>query len=146
MTTVLIVCTGNTCRSPIAESLLKHMNLPGVKVKSAGTFASDGSEASTNTKNVLDENSIPHNHKSSMITENLVDWADFIFTMTSGHKATVISMFPQAQAKTYTLKEFAGMDGIRDISDPFGGPVDVYRETYEEIKEAIEKVADRLKK
>jgi protein arginine phosphatase len=145
MTKVLFVCTGNTCRSPLAESLLRNMNLPGVEVKSAGTFASDGSEASTNTKMVLEEKGIPHNHKSSMLSEELVKWADHILTMTEGHKTTVINLFPQAQVKVFTLKEFAGMDGQQDVADPYGGPVEVYRETYEEIKDAIDTIAEKLK-
>jgi len=145
MTSVLFVCTGNTCRSPIAESLLKYMNIPEVEVKSAGIFAIDGSEASTNTKIVLDEHGIPHNHKSAMLTDELVEWADFILTMTMGHKSTVLTMFPNAQDKTFTLKEFAKIDGYQDVADPYGGPVDVYRYSFKEIKEAIENIADILK-
>jgi protein arginine phosphatase len=145
MTKFLFVCTGNTCRSPLAESLLKKMNIPGVEVKSAGTFASDGSEASRNTKRVLEEKGIPHNHKSSMLTEELIQWADRILTMTVGHKTTVIDLFPHAEVKAFTLKEFAGMDGDQDIADPYGGPVEVYRETYEEIKSAIETIVEKLK-
>ena len=110
MTKVLFVCTGNTCRSPLAESLLKNMNLPGVEVKSAGTFAPNGSEASINTKMVLEEKGIQHHHKSSMLTEELVQWADHILTMTVGHKTTVIDLFPKAEVKVLTLKEFAGID------------------------------------
>lgn len=129
----------------MAESLLRDKNIPGIQVKSAGTYASQGTEASTNTKKVLDENFIPHNHKSSLLTEDLVEWADIILTMTYGHKTTVISIFPQAQSKTYTLKEFANIDGSTDIADPFGGQVEIYRETYEEINEAIDLIAERLK-
>jgi protein-tyrosine-phosphatase len=145
MTKVLFVCTGNTCRSPLAESLLKNMNLPGVEVKSAGTFASNGSEASINTKMVLEEKGIPHHHKSSMLTEELVQWADHILTMTVGHKTTVIDLFPKTEVKVLTLKEFAGIDGEHDIADPYGGPVEVYRDTYEEIKEAIDTIVEKLK-
>ena len=108
MTKVLFVCTGNTCRSPLAESLLKNMNLPGVEVKSAGTFASNGSEASTNTKIVLEEKGIPHHHKSSMLTEELVQWADHILTMTVGHKTTVIDYFRKLWSKSLRLRNLRG--------------------------------------
>jgi protein arginine phosphatase len=145
MINILFVCTGNTCRSPMAEALLRDRNIPGVQIKSAGTYASQGTGASTNTKKVLDENGILHNHKSSFLTEDIVEWADIILTMTYGHKTTVISIFPRAQSKTYTLKEFANIDGATDIADPFGGGVEVYRETYEEINEAMDLIAERLK-
>ncbi|WP_394138576.1 low molecular weight protein arginine phosphatase [Cytobacillus oceanisediminis] len=145
MTNVLFVCTGNTCRSPMAAAILKSKGLPGVEVKSAGVFAADGSDASAHTKKVLEEQGIQLEHKSSGMTESLADWATYILTMTSGHKGTVLAMFPGAAGKTYTLKEFAGQAGAGDIIDPYGGPVEIYRCTFEDMTETIDQILNRLK-
>ncbi|MCQ6274606.1 low molecular weight protein arginine phosphatase [Bacillus sp. V3B] len=145
MTRVLFVCTGNTCRSPMAEALLKSMELPGIEVCSAGIYAENGSAASTNAKKVLDKQAIPHDHQSSMLTDKLVEGADYILTMTLGHKSAVMNRFPNAHLKTFTLKEFAQLNGNQDIADPFGGSEDMYRAAFSEIKEAIEKIVERLK-
>ena len=146
MNHILFVCTGNTCRSPMAEALLKKMNLPGVEVRSAGVYAIDGNASSINAQKVMDEQNIPHNHQSSMLTDTLVSWSTYIFTMTNGHKEAVISRFPNSGSKTYTLKEFAKLDGNVDIKDPFGGSVEEYRSAFLEIQEAIEKIAEILEK
>lgn len=146
MVRILFVCTGNTCRSPMAEAILKSMQIPGMEVRSAGVFAIDGSDASINTRKVLEENEISHSHRSSMLTPELVEWATYILTMTSGHKQTVISMYPEAGRKTFTLKEFAGASENLDINDPFGGSIEIYRKAYEEIYENIKKITGKLNK
>lgn len=145
MIRVLFVCTGNTCRSPMAEAILKSMNVPGVEVKSAGVFAVDGNDASLHSQQVLEEEKIIHFHSSSPLTAKAAEWATYILTMTSGHKQTVIGMYPDAGRKTFTLKEFAGAKKNWDIIDPFGGSLDIYRTTYKEIYENIEKAVDKLK-
>jgi len=145
VTNILFVCTGNTCRSPMAEAMLKNKAGKGIYVKSAGVFASNGSDASPQTKQVLAEKGIISNHKSSSVTQELIDWATYILTMTSSHKHAVLSSFPNITDKVYTLKEFVAESGMNsDISDPFGGSIDIYRETYEELEPLIDALLTKL--
>ncbi|SFI66843.1 arsenate reductase/protein-tyrosine-phosphatase family protein [Thermoflavimicrobium dichotomicum] len=110
MKRVLFVCTGNTCRSPMAEALLRKIadeeNFP-VEVQSAGVAAVNGSLASPQAIEVLKEKGIEHDHRSQEINEELIAWADYVLTMTSSHKQTLIQLFPQYVDKIYTLREYA---------------------------------------
>lgn len=146
MIRILFVCTGNTCRSPMAEAILKSKSIPNIEVKSAGVFAIDGGDASDHTQAVLKENQIAHQHRSSMLTKEMVDWSTHILTMSRGHKSTVINMFPEALNKTFTITEFAGDSRNGDVVDPYGGTIDIYRYTYQELSEKVSKVIKRLQK
>jgi len=138
MKRILFVCTGNTCRSPMAEAILKSKNIPELEVKSAGVFAVEGSTASPNAGKVLAENKLDLDHQSTQLSVKEIDWATIVLTMTTSHKDAVISYFPQAGGKTFTLSEFAGIVG-KDIADPYGGSIELYRAAFAEIKAAIEK-------
>jgi protein-tyrosine phosphatase len=144
MKRVLFVCTGNTCRSGMAEALLRtrlsRLGVSLVEVASAGTAALAGAPASEHSRTVLAELGINHDgHRSRPVTEDTVREADLILTMTMGHKAVLTDAFPEAAAKTFTLKEFAQVVGGADIADPFGGSVEVYRDTMSEIDAALER-------
>lgn len=128
----------------MAEAILKSKNLTGVKVKSAGVYAANGIPASQHAQKILEEQMITHSHQSSSLTKELVDWATYIFTMTEGHKDAVVGMFPGEKAKIFTLKEFAGNEGDWDIIDPFGGSLEMYRMTYKDIYENIEKLLKKI--
>lgn len=142
MTQILFVCTGNTCRSPMAEAILKFKSHHNIEVKSAGLFASEGSAASTYTRLVLEENGMMGDHKSSFLTDEKVEWATYIFTMTNSHKQEILIRYPNAEAKVFTLKEYVNKTG--DVSDPYGGSLDIYKETYNELVSLIDELFKKL--
>lgn len=113
MKRILFICTGNTCRSPMAEALLRrHAEQRGVAVavRSAGVSTIDGLPVSAHALAALREQNIEHTGLSRALTSEAVDWADLIFTMTTGHKRELLHYHPGAVDKAYTLKEFAYQD------------------------------------
>ncbi len=128
----------------MAEAIAKQ-HAQEMNIKSAGVFAADGSPASTNTVEVLTEKGITIDHSAKLLTKELVDWANYIFTMTHSHKQLVMKQFPDSLPKVYTLKEFS-LNQLGDVVDPFGGPIEVYRETYQELNESIQALVKQLEK
>jgi protein-tyrosine-phosphatase len=141
---ILFICTGNTCRSPMAEAILKDLK-PEWAVKSAGIHATDGTEASKHVQTILKEKKIPISHHSSELTKELINWADYVFSMTEGHKQEVTYLYPFSADKTFTLKEFVDMppEG-RDVADPYGGNEHLYRQTFEELTQLIKVLVQKL--
>lgn len=128
----------------MAEAILKNKHLSWVEVKSAGIYAANGGEASTHAKTVLDSNHIPHQHRSSMLTRAEVDWADLILTMTTSHKFAIQQQFPDSVRKVFTLKEYSGEAFQQDVGDPYGGSLEIYEQTYQELEYYIDKVIEKL--
>lgn len=145
MQRILFVCTGNTCRSPMAEAILKNKDIDAIEVRSAGIYAVNGSEASTHAKKVLDDKGISHNHRSSLLTQAEVNWADLILTMTSSHKQAIQQQYPQAGNKVFTLKEYSGESFNYDVVDPYGGSLGMYEQTFRELDGLIDKAIEKLK-
>jgi protein arginine phosphatase len=144
MQRILFVCTGNTCRSPMAEAILKSKKIDGLEVKSAGIYAATGSEASAHAKRVLEDHQIDHHHSSNMLNVDSVRWADLILTMTISHKNAILQQYPEAAAKVFTLKEFTGENYNVDVVDPFGGNLAIYQETFQELEKLITKAIEKL--
>ena len=139
---VLFVCSGNTCRSPLADVLFRDMIVKNqaenlFRSASAGLLTVDDLPASTNAIVAAEEQNLDlAGHLSQQLKTPLIDTADLILTMTAGHKQFVSEHWPQAAEKTHVLKEFAGCCG--DILDPFGGSLAAYRLCLREIGETLE--------
>ena len=137
---ILFVCTGNVCRSPMAEYILRHRlgGQSGVTVESAGVMAPTGMPASAGAVDVLEEWKIDiRRHRSRMLTRELVKAATLILVMTDQHRKDILAMFPEANGRVFLLKSFGTSRQSDDIADPIGLPVNVYRRVRDEIDAAI---------
>ncbi len=153
MKNIVFVCTGNTCRSAMAQAIFNSILQKDGELKnkyscsSAGLCSADGSPASANAVRVLKEkwNLDLHAHRSSGLTCKDIQNAWLVLVMTANHKRHIFSLYPEAADKTYTLGEFTA-SGSGDIDDPFGMPVNIYTRCAEQIKAELEILADKLKK
>lgn len=128
----------------MAEAILKYKNLDGVAVKSAGIYALEGGGISENAGRTLNQEGINFNHVSKLVKKEDIEWADLILTMTQAHKNMIVQSFEQAKNKTYTLKEYVTPYSSRDVSDPFGGDIYTYRQTYSELNQLIDELVKKL--
>jgi protein-tyrosine phosphatase len=151
-TMVLLVCTGNTCRSPMAELLMRHrlagfaqcrsdeLEEHGFVVRSAGISAAAGCPPSSESVAVMREHGLDlAKHEAQPISEQLVRHADLILTMTAGHWQTIVQRWPGAADRTHLL-----LPEQIDVADPIGRAVDAYRRCAEQIKQGVDFHAERL--
>ncbi len=141
MKNVLFVCTGNTCRSPMAEFILKDIlqkrQIFDIAVSSAGISVDDNSTINPLSKAVLERNGIvAEGFVSREITDEIIEESDVILCMTENHKNALPTM-----KKVKTLGEVVDMP---DVSDPYGGNDAIYTLCYQQIKGEIEKLIDIL--
>jgi protein-tyrosine-phosphatase len=145
---ILFICTGNTCRSPTAEGLLRAAlaakGLDQVTVSSAGTGAWEGAPISEASYLVGLERGLDlSGHRARLLTRDLVREADLILVMSSHHLARVAEL--GGEDKTHLLGTYAGRDDNQaEVSDPYGADLSTYRATFTELQDLIGSVVSRV--
>ncbi len=146
MKNVLFVCTGNICRSPMAEGLLRKMasRRGDIEVFSAGLGAMHGQRASSHAVEVLHREGIDiSGHRSQPVSADLIERADFVFAMTRDHLEMLLLLYPEAAHKMRLLRAGEADEGGRaDVCDPIGGSLRTYEACKDEIKSALGRIID----
>lgn len=148
MPRVLFICTGNICRSPAAEGLLKHRlrqkGLTDWDVESAGTWTVDGRPVTGHVVQLMAEREIDLTpHRSRGVERHMIEQADLVLVMTQGHAEALRLEFPDQSGKIYLLSEMK--DGRRyDIEDPYGGSLEEYQTCVDELEELINEGLEQI--
>lgn len=146
---VLFVCTGNTCRSPMAEAIFHRLltqkgTTDKYSCSSAGVYAYEGDGASPEAQQAVKKFGLDiSRHYARTLDEEIISKAWLILTMTGDHKRMILEVYPEALDKVFTLKEYAEQ-GNRDITDPFGCGIEAYKACAEELETVLLKISDKL--
>ncbi len=147
MARILLICTANICRSPVAAALLRdrlrRRGLADWQVGSAGTWAMVSRPASQFSVDVMGRHGYNiTDHRATMVEERHLREADLALTMEEGHAEALRAEFPAQAHKVYLLTEMVGLP--YNIADPYGGPAEGYQEMFEELSRVIDGGLDRI--
>lgn len=142
MKTILFVCTGNTCRSPMAEAIFNKLaaekGIMDIKARSAGTAADDGAPAAVNAVAAVREIGVDlKNHAARRLTREMIHSSAAVYTMTQADAELLKKALPADAAKISVLG--------KGIPDPFGGDIEIYRMCRDSILAAVKNITDKVK-
>lgn len=144
---ILFVCTGNTCRSCMAEAIGKHyaeLHNLNFQISSAGIYAAEGDKASNNAVKAMGESGIDvSSHRAKLLSYEMLKGSDLVLVMTRGHRSSILSMYPEFEGKVFTLSQYIGEE--TDIVDPFGGSLETYRASALQLDNLIGKIFAKLR-
>ena len=148
---ILFVCSGNQCRSPMAEAIFRdiiskepELNAVGIDIKSAGTIQGiDGAPATNEAIAVMREHGIDiSQHKAKHINTELVNWADIILVMKPEHRTYIIAIFGDDGNKIHLLTQFVGEPGY--VADPIGLGLEAYRQCADQLLVLLTSLKKRI--
>jgi protein-tyrosine phosphatase len=140
----LFVCTGNACRSVMAQQLLARLGGPACEARSAGVAAEGYFQVPVGVRAALKAQGVPDfEHRPQLVTRELLAWADLVLVMERGHRELILDKFPEFRGRVHTLRGYLGRPAPEDVADPIGQADEVYAACCAEIKSCVEALLAR---